>query len=169
MNYDIRKISMYFKEIHSRYYIDTNGVVYTSISRNTSRIMINGVRTNINNFRKNNIDKLNNTNKLIIVIPDTDNKYYLLNNGEILQRLLTRIDEIGLVDVNLIRVNGDINDRGNKYKIHRLLAGCFLGDVTDKEVHHKDGNRSNNSLSNLEILTLEEHRGKGNFIKNHKI
>lgn len=169
MNYDIRNISVYFKEVHSRYYIDTNGVVYTSLGAGTSRIMIDGERININSFKKENITKLNNTNKQIIAIPNTENKYYLLNNGVVLQRLSTRIGDDGRVDVNLIRVDGSGNDRGNRYKLHRLLAGCFLGDVTDKEVHHKDGNATNNKLSNLQILTFEEHRGKRNYIKNHSI
>ena len=169
MNYDIRNISVYFKEVHSRYYIDTNGVVYTSMMSNTSRIMINGKYININKFKKENIDKFNNTNKLLIVVPETNNKYYLMNNGLILQRLSTRVNENGVVDVSLIRVDKSGNDRGNKYKLHRLLAGCFLGDITNKEIHHKDGNRSNNKLSNLEILSFKEHRGKNNFVKNHTL
>lgn len=169
MIYDIRNISIYFKEIHSRYYIDTNGVVYTSIAPNTTRIMVDGKRININKFKKENIQKLNNTNNLLTSIPDTNNKYYLMNNGLILHRLSTRIDDIGEVDVNLMRVDGSGNPGGNRYKLHRLLAGCFLGDITNKEVHHKDGNRTNNKLSNLEILTFEEHRGKGNFTKNHTL
>lgn len=167
MNYDIRKICQYFREVHSRYYIDTNGAVYTSISKNTTRIRIEGEVINIKFFKKENMGCFNNTNKLLISIPDTNNKYFLMNDGTILHRLSTRIDEIGCVDVSLIRVDGTGNPLGNRYKLHRLMAGCFLGDIKDKEVHHKDGNRTNNKLSNLEILTFEEHRGKGNYLKNH--
>ena len=168
MNYDIRRISDYFREVHSRYFIDTNGVVYTSLGLKTSRIRVDGKCININNFRKQNVDKFNTTTKMLIPIPDTNNRYYLKNDGLVLQRLSTRIDENGCVDVCLIRVF-DGTDRGNRYKIHRLLAGCFIGDIENKEVHHKNQNRSDNRLENLEILTFEEHRGIGNYLKNHKL
>ena len=43
---------------------------------------------------------------------------------------------------------------GNKdYYIHRLVAEVFIGDITDLEINHKDGIKSNNSVSNLEIVT----------------
>ena len=57
----------------------------------------------------------------------------------------------------------------NRYKIHRLLAGCFIGEVKDMEVHHIDQNRKNNTISNLEILSFEKHRGKGSHNKNHNM
>lgn len=169
MNYDIRNISQYFREVHSRYFIDTNGSVYTSLSKNTSRIVIEGEVKNIKSFKKEKANYFNNTNKLLISILDTNNKYFLMNDGTVLHRISTRIDEIGCVDVSLIRVDGSGNPLGNRYKLHRLMAGCFIGNIENKEVHHKDGNRANNKLSNLEILTFEEHRGKGNFSKNHTL
>jgi hypothetical protein len=91
----------------------------------------------------------------------------MLNDGKILHRLSTRIDNIGQIDVSLIRVSGHRNDKGNRYFIHRLLAGCFLGDIYNKEVHHKNKNRTDNNLDNLQILTLEEHRSKETFKINH--
>lgn len=169
MNYDIRNISQYFREVHSRYFIDTNGSVYTSLSKNTTRIVIEGEVKNIKSFKKEKENYFNNTNKLLVLIPGTNNKYFLMNDGIVLHRLSTRIDEIGCVDVSLIRVDGSGNPLGNRYKLHRLMAGCFIGNIENKEVHHKDGNRTNNKLSNLEILTFEEHRGKGNFPKNHTL
>ena len=167
MNYDIRKICDYFREVHSRYCIDSNGVVYTSLGEDTTKIMVDWNVINIKRFRLDNIEALNNTNKLLMAIPNTNNRYYLKSDGTILHRLSTRIDEIGVTDVNLLRVDG--NERGNRYKVHRLLAGCFLGDVNGMEVHHINGNRLDNRLSNLKILTFEEHRGKGNYTINHEI
>ena len=52
MNYDLRKISDTFKSVHSRYLIDNNGVVYTSLEEENNRIMVDGKRININLFRK---------------------------------------------------------------------------------------------------------------------
>lgn len=45
---------------------------------------------------------------------------------------------------------------------HRVLVEQKLGRVLDvyEHVHHKDGNRLNNKLSNLELLTKSEHAKK---------
>src|SRR5690554_1665051 len=42
---------------------------------------------------------------------------------------------------------------------HRLVMSQHLGRPlrSDEHVHHKDGNKLNNDISNLEIITLEEH------------
>ena len=42
--------------------------------------------------------------------------------------------------------------------VHRLVAETFIeGDHRGKEVNHIDGNKSNNSLSNLEWVTTSEN------------
>lgn len=164
MNYDIRQICNYMPEIHSRYYIDTNGVVYTSMSENTKRIMVDGIRININKLKKQLMTKLDTTNNQIINLTGFP-KYFLKNDGKILQRLATRCDESGVVDVCLITLNN--RTKGVRYKIHRLMAYVFIGNPGGKEIHHIDGNRANNKLDNLKLLTFEEHRGKNNFLNNH--
>lgn len=45
------------------------------------------------------------------------------------------------------------------YSVHRLIARTFLGELKDLEVNHKDGNRLNNNLDNLEIITKLENIG----------
>lgn len=163
MNYDIRKICLYNNQIHSRYYIDTNGVVYTSLSFKTNRIMINNERKPINAIRNNLILNLNKTNKMICKIPNFEN-YYLLYNGEILQRLKTMVDSNNSVSINLVTVSDKIR---KNFSVPRLVAQCFIGDIKDKEVHHIDRDRTNNKVENLKIMTFEEHRGKENYKINH--
>lgn len=41
--------------------------------------------------------------------------------------------------------------------LHRLVADTFIGPVKGFTVNHKDGNPSNNSLDNLEIVTQKEN------------
>ena len=42
---------------------------------------------------------------------------------------------------------------------HRLVAQTFLGKIPKgKEVNHKDGDKHNNSLANLEYLTRSENQ-----------
>lgn len=42
---------------------------------------------------------------------------------------------------------------------HRLVMSTYLGRplLSEEHVHHKDGNKLNNDISNLEIISLEEH------------
>lgn len=46
--------------------------------------------------------------------------------------------------------------------IHQILAEKMLGRPLDSDevVHHKDGNKLNNKMSNLEVLTKSEHMKK---------
>jgi len=161
--YDIRQINSYFQKVHSRYYIDTNSVIYTSIAAGTNKIMINGLRRNIAGWRKANISKLNRTNMQIILVPNSENKYYMLYDGTILQRMKTQYNqntgaEKKEASVNLICYFGGKTDGKIMCNVARFVAGAFIGDVEGKHVHHIDGNRENNKLSNLLIVSPEEHR-----------
>jgi hypothetical protein len=53
------------------------------------------------------------------------------------------------------------DDMGKKRKVqaHRIVAICFLGDMTDDnmDVNHKNGNRFDNSLDNLEWMTRSDN------------
>lgn len=50
------------------------------------------------------------------------------------------------------------NNKGTWFYIHRLLAQAFIPNPEGKpEVNHKDGNRQNNSLDNLEWATRIEN------------
>lgn len=43
-------------------------------------------------------------------------------------------------------------------KVHRLVMEAFSEDTEKEHINHKDGNKSNNSLNNLEYLTNRENR-----------
>jgi predicted DNA-binding protein YlxM (UPF0122 family) len=52
----------------------------------------------------------------------------------------------------------DEKNRKISAKIHRLVYETFVGKIDDgKEINHKDGNKQNNSLSNLEIVSRSEN------------
>jgi len=52
------------------------------------------------------------------------------------------------------------NENGHKtFLVHRLVANAFLGECEDSTltVNHKDGNRLNNSVDNLEWMTRADN------------
>lgn len=83
---------------------------------------------------------------------------YLVNqNGEVYSikgkvvpcKLKPKIDKNGYQIVNLT-----INKKKKSIGIHRIIALTYLSNVTNlPEVNHKDGNKNNNSVDNLEWCT----------------
>lgn len=41
--------------------------------------------------------------------------------------------------------------------VHRLVASAFIGNIEGLTINHKDGNPTNNHVSNLEIVTMKEN------------
>lgn len=98
-------------------------------------------------------------------IENTD--YYCSNKGRI--KSLKRYEAIilkpylnkkenGYLTVQ-IKLSDDIKERN--YLIHHLVALTFLEvpkEIKNYQIHHKDGNRFNNTVQNLEWITKEKHR-----------
>lgn len=53
-----------------------------------------------------------------------------------------------------LQVSLHINGVGKPFMVHRLMASNFLGKVEGKVINHKDGNKKNNNINNLEICTI---------------
>lgn len=67
-------------------------------------------------------------------------------------KILTQYDNYGYCLVHIRRDNNTFSRR-----VHRLVAGAFLGDGGDLFVNHIDGNRKNNHVDNLEWVTPREN------------
>ncbi len=79
-------------------------------------------------------------------------------------------------DHGYIRVTLHVNGRGREIRIHRLVMIAFVGDCPPgKEVNHKNGDKTDNRLKNLEYVTLQENMnhawyvlGNRNIVKGEK-
>ena len=88
--------------------------------------------------------------------------YSISNTGKIKNKetgliLKTRINKYGYEDLN-------IGSRKNSFRgtVHRMVFRAFNPDIniTDYDIHHIDGNKLNNHLSNLQIIKKNAHRSQ---------
>lgn len=91
-------------------------------------------------------------------IKNFKNKYYVSDTGLIKNnkdKLLTpRPNKKGYLRVDLWK-----NNKKKHYRVHRLVAMAFIPNPQNKpQVNHKDGNKQNNCVDNLEWCTNEENR-----------
>ena len=93
--------------------------------------------------------------KELTFIDGGENKYFISTYGNVVS--LCRNNPILLTP---FECNGyfHIEIAGKQYKIHRLVAQAFIPNPDNKPVvHHKDHNKKNNYISNLEWATSQEN------------
>lgn len=86
--------------------------------------------------------------------------YYISNYGNVVSCkrkkpiiLAPKVDKDGYYCVCLRKDN-----KNHHYTIHRLVAIHFIDNLFDKPcVNHKDGNKTNNLVTNLEWVTISEN------------
>lgn len=82
--------------------------------------------------------------------------YFISSDGEVYnkwgQRLKTDLNINGYPRVYLYR-----HKRRYRFLLHRLVAEMFIGNVDGMDVHHRNGNRQDCRVSNLQIFTRYYH------------
>ena len=99
-------------------------------------------------------------NELWYEIADLDSRYYISSEGRVLSLCLNGYKLMqpficgdGYYYVDLRKGGKDI-----KCRVHRLVAEAFINNPDNKPiVHHKDTDRKNNKVSNLQWMTQAEH------------
>ena len=87
-----------------------------------------------------------------------DGKIY----SHIKKRFLKQSIKNGYTSVNLYK-----NKKYKTYRVHRLVAETYIPNLNNyPQVNHKDENRSNNSVENLEWCTSSYNINYGNRNKN---
>ena len=86
-------------------------------------------------------------------------KYEVSNQGEVRNRETGKILKQSLDRKNgYLYVRLQIGNRKKNFKIHRLVAEYFIPNPDGKPcVNHIDGNKLNNSVTNLEWVTHQEN------------
>ena len=101
-------------------------------------------------------------------IPGFEGAYQVSNLGRV--RSLDRRDRLGRRFRGRVLIlqkypNGYLHvalGRGPQHLVHRLVAGAFLQNASRlREVNHKNGNRADNRLENLEWVSSSDNKKHG--------
>lgn len=93
-------------------------------------------------------------NKVEVWKPIEGHNYEVSNHGKIRHMNTMRIIKPEVHDNKYLRVK--LNKRN--YKVHRLVGLYFISNPENKpEINHKDGNKLNNHVDNLEWVTPKEN------------
>lgn len=91
-------------------------------------------------------------------IPGWDGLYQASTDGDIKSTRSGKILAVTLTPLGYGYVSLNMNGKQYKKSVHGLVARAFYGLPADGyEVHHKDSNRINNALENLEYVTHSEN------------
>lgn len=95
--------------------------------------------------------------------------YKVSNLGNVKNSKRNKIKEPGYDSHGYLKVDLYKNSKKSTKKIHRLVADAFLPkDPQRSDINHKDGNKKNNVVTNLERCTKSEnmkHAFKNNLVK----
>lgn len=86
-----------------------------------------------------------------------NNNYSISNNGKLLNK---KGKEKALINTEdgYLKANLYMNGKSSSKRIHRLVAEAFIPNPENKpDVNHKDGNKHNNSVDNLEWVNKSEN------------
>jgi len=83
-----------------------------------------------------------------------DTKYFITEDGRVFSEMKLETRE------DYTRVSLRVNNETKKFSVHRMVAECYIPNPENKaEVNHKNFNKSDNSVKNLEWNTRKENIG----------
>jgi hypothetical protein len=99
-----------------------------------------------------------------------DTQYYVTDNGDILNKK-NKIKSFVISNAGYKRVCLSINGKQTMRTIHRIVAETYIPNTLNKQmVNHKDGDKLNNNINNLEWVDRaeNEYHAKINKLKASK-
>lgn len=94
-------------------------------------------------------------------IPDELNRFEISNRGRLRNALTQHIYKLDVLSSGYHSVRTTLGNRSDKIHIliHKAVAYTFLPNPNNlPEVNHKDGNKTNNNINNLEWCTSHENQ-----------
>lgn len=97
-------------------------------------------------------------------VADSNGEYHISDHGQVksYKRGNERIMKpslIGVLGNQYLAIGIWVNNKRKMHKIHRLVAKAFIPNHQNKpHVNHKDGNKLNNHIDNLEWATAKENQ-----------
>ena len=90
-----------------------------------------------------------------------EEKYQINQRGEVRNKITGKLSKAKADKSGYVRCNLYVDGKNNMATVHRLVAIAFIPNPMNlPQVHHKDGNKSNNSVDNLEWVSPKEHGKK---------
>ena len=87
--------------------------------------------------------------------------FQINRKGEVLNKNTGRILKVSANRDGYVRCNLYRDGKDNMRTVHRLVAMAFIPNPKNHpQVHHKDGNKENNLVENLEWVSPREHARK---------
>ena len=94
-----------------------------------------------------------------IIINNIETYYLISEDGRVYNLKTKRYLKGHLENTGYISVNLNIDNKKKNYALHRLVAQTFLENPDNLPiVNHKDGNKLNNNVDNLEWVTQSQNR-----------
>lgn len=85
-----------------------------------------------------------------------NSQYYATEDGRIYSVKSARFLSLNKTSNGYLGCSVSINGVEKRKSVHRLVAEAYFG-KSDLQVNHKDGNKENNCISNLEYCTISEN------------
>lgn len=89
--------------------------------------------------------------------------YEVSSNGDLRNKKTGRIMAKNLAGAGYVKADLWANGQRKQTTVHRLVAEAFLGPAEGREVNHKNGNKQDNRVSNLEWCSRSDNVNHGYY------
>ena len=109
-----------------------------------------------------------------IIVNEEKTRYYITEDGKCFNSETKKFLKGQISNSGYLNFNLTLKDKKQRFYSHVLVAKAYIPqiDVTKTQVNHKDGNKLNNNIENLEWVTPKEnihHAVLNNLIKSKQI